>query len=250
VDYSDSTPDVTYGYDRRGRQNSVAANGITTTLTYNDASQLLGEAYSGGILNGLAVTNGYDRFLRRTNLALKTQPSTATQFGYDNAGRVQSVTNGNYTATYTYLANSPLVSQISFKSNSVTRMTTTKSYDFLNRLSSISSAPSASSAVSFSYAYNQANQRTRATLADGSYWLYDYDSLGQVRSGKKYWGDGTPARPVRYYAPIPLRLCAAQLERQRVLRWSDRRLATTVWPARLRAGDVHRSSPSSGVDLL
>ena len=46
--------------------------------------------------------------------------------------------------------------------------------------------------VSFSYVYNNANQRTRATLADGSYWLYEYDSLGQVRSGKKYWADGTP----------------------------------------------------------
>jgi RHS repeat-associated protein len=28
--------------------------------------------------------------------------------------------------------------------------------------------------------------------ADGSYWRYEYDSLGQVISGKKYWSDGTP----------------------------------------------------------
>ncbi len=28
-------------------------------------------------------------------------------------------------------------------------------------------------------------------LADGSYWLYDYDSLGQVKSGKRYWSDQT-----------------------------------------------------------
>ena len=72
-------------------------------------------------------------------------------------------------------------------------MTTTKTYDFLNRLTSITSVPSGAgvSSVSFAYNYNHANQRTRATLADGSYWLYDYDTLGQVRSGKKYWSDGT-----------------------------------------------------------
>ena len=36
-----------------------------------------------------------------------------------------------------------------------------------------------------------ANQRTRMTLADGSYWHYTYDRLGQVVSGKRYWQDGT-----------------------------------------------------------
>jgi hypothetical protein len=30
------------------------------------------------------------------------------------------------------------------------------------------------------------------TLIDGSYWVYEYDSLGQVESGKRYWSDGTP----------------------------------------------------------
>jgi RHS repeat-associated protein len=84
------------------------------------------------------------------------------------------------------------VSQIAFKSNTVTRMTTTKQYDFLNRLLSVSSAPSAGSALINSYACNNANQRIRSTLADGSYWLYEYDSLGQVRSGRKYWSDQTP----------------------------------------------------------
>jgi RHS repeat-associated protein len=109
---------------------------------------------------------------------------------------LQTVTDNTaspaYSATYLYLANSPLVSQIAFKSNTVTRMTTTKQYDFLNRLLSVSSAPSAGSALINSYACNNANQRIRSTLADGSYWLYEYDSLGQVRSGRKYWSDQTP----------------------------------------------------------
>ena len=28
--------------------------------------------------------------------------------------------------------------------------------------------------------------------ADASYWIYQYDTLGQVISGKRFWPDGTP----------------------------------------------------------
>jgi RHS repeat-associated protein len=46
--------------------------------------------------------------------------------------------------------------------------------------------------ISFAYTYNDANQRLRVTQQDGSYWVYDYDALGQVKSGKRYWSDNTP----------------------------------------------------------
>jgi len=89
--------------------------------------------------------------------------------------------HGN-TATYNYLANSPLVSQIAFQQNGATRVTTTKTYDDLNRLTQIASQPAAAGLppVAFNYSYNSANQRTHDQLADGPYWVYDYDSLGQV----------------------------------------------------------------------
>jgi hypothetical protein len=69
----------------------------------------------------------------------------------------KGVASGNISAAYSYLANSPLVEQVVFKQGANTRMTTTKSYDRLNRLSKISSVPSVSSAVSFEYAYNNAH---------------------------------------------------------------------------------------------
>jgi RHS repeat-associated protein len=101
--------------------------------------------------------------------------------------------SSSYSATYVYLANSPLVAQINFTNNGSGRMTTTKSYDFLNRLIAISSVGSGpSSLASFAYVYNSASQRTRVALADGSYWRYQYDALGQVNAGKKYWADQTP----------------------------------------------------------
>ena len=197
VSYSDSTPAVTTGYDRLGRVASTLRNGITTTMAYNTANEPLSESFSGGTLSGLSVTNGYDQYLRRSQLAAlnSTTPFLQHSFSFDNASRLLTVTDNTgspaYSATYIYLAKSPLVSQIVFKQGTTTRMTTAKQHDYLNRLTSISSAVG-SSAIGNSYACNNANQRIRSTLADGSYWLYEYDSLGQVRSGRKYWPDQTP----------------------------------------------------------
>src|SRR5213079_2226791 len=42
------------------------------------------------------------------------------------------------------------------------------------------------------YQCNSANQRTRLDPDNGSHWIYTYDSLGQVITGKKYWSDNTP----------------------------------------------------------
>jgi len=46
--------------------------------------------------------------------------------------------------------------------------------------------------------YNSANQRVAVTNSDGTYWIYTYDSLGQVTSGKKYWADGWPVAGEQY----------------------------------------------------
>ena len=97
------------------------------------------------------------------------------------------------TASYSYVANSPLVSDIDFKQSGTTRMTTTKSYDYLNRLMLITNHLTGAGAEnpSFTYAHNAANQRVGITNADASRWGYTYDSLGQVTSGSKRWSDGS-----------------------------------------------------------
>ena len=78
-----------------------------------------------------------------------------------------------------------------------------KSYDYLNRLTQISSAPTASSSLTFTYPYNSAGQRYRAIINSDqptSYWQYQYDSLGQLVSGKKaWWGGGViPGQQFEY----------------------------------------------------
>jgi hypothetical protein len=132
VSYSDATPAIAFSYDRLGRQAAAVQNGMTAAMAYNTANELLSESFSGGTLSGLSVTSGYDQYLRRTSLSTANQSSTlqTINYGYDNASRLQAVTDNTgspaYSATYIYLANSPLVSQITFKQGTTTRMTTTK----------------------------------------------------------------------------------------------------------------------------
>lgn len=195
VNYSDTTPDVAFTYNRRGLQATAAQGTTNTTFLYGTAGNLLSESYSGGPLSGLMLTNSYDAFLRRTNLALKNGSTTLLSHGYayDDASRLFSVSDGTNSASYRYLTNSGIVSQIAFTNATSLRMITTRQFDGLNRLTNTVSSNATAVVISaHGYQYNAANQRTLTTREDGSYWVYQYDSLGQVTSGKKYWSDGTP----------------------------------------------------------
>src|SRR4030095_8479458 len=144
-------------YDRRGRLFTVFQATNVTQLRYGDGGELVSESR-----NGYTVTNRYDALDRRTNqvFMIGTTPQVTNVFAYDQSnGRLTNVSEGVVSAGYDYLANSELINQITFRSNSTTRMVTTKQYDLLNRLLSISNQPSASGvAPSFhSYSYNSAN---------------------------------------------------------------------------------------------
>ncbi len=75
------------------------------------------------------------------------------------------------TVGYMNLANSPLVSQITYQHSGTTRMTTTKAYDDLNRLTLISSQPSGSGVppVSFNihFVYDAKGRRIQKTVTNG-----------------------------------------------------------------------------------
>ena len=130
------TTNLTYLHDRRGRLNTVVQGNLTTTRHYHDANLLIGESYSGGMFGGLAITNTFDASLRRTGLSARKDTSTlaSAAFGYDSGSRLSTVTDGSWNSTYAYLANSPLVGQITHKLNSDLAMTDTRQYDLLNRL--------------------------------------------------------------------------------------------------------------------
>lgn len=118
-------------------------------------------------------------------------------YSYDSASRLLVASEYDSTlanvgsAGYRYLTNSSLVDLISMTNGSVERLALRRQFDSLNRLSSVVSTSSAV-ALPYAYTYNALDQRTRRSDPGGAYWNFDYDSLGQLRAGRKYWSSGSP----------------------------------------------------------
>jgi YD repeat-containing protein len=183
VSYNDGrTPALATAYDRLGRVRSLTTGGTNVLVrTLDPAGLVLGEGYTAGPLSGIYLTNTFDARGRRYTLAPRSGAAalgqTVTQ-SYDTAGRLQSFHDGTYSATYTYLPNSPLWESLEFQGSAVAA-TTTRSFDYLDRLVSISTQPGdpgSTPPLVFAYAYNAANQRVSRTDPDGSFWTFGYDS--------------------------------------------------------------------------
>jgi RHS repeat-associated protein len=187
-------PDVTYKYNRRGLPTNVVDLAGTHNLSYYLTNSIVDtETNTAGVLSGLAVHHHYDSNLRRDYLeVLGSLQTVKHQYEYDTASRMSKVyENTNTHVTYVYHTNSSLLQTVTFRSagsNGAVVMTRTDNYDYLNRLKDTTSA--ASNIFSFAYQYNSANQRTRVTREDSSYWSYGYDDLGQVTNAAHLWSDG------------------------------------------------------------
>ena len=114
---------------------------MTTTLLQTILGQSRTESYSGGALGGVSVTVTSDNLLRRTNVIAQRSGSWNKQatYAYDTgSGRLAQVADGDNVVKYNYLANSPLVQEVSYaKTSNPNRilMSRRNSYDALNRLS-------------------------------------------------------------------------------------------------------------------
>jgi RHS repeat-associated protein len=196
IDYSDSTVDVTdIAFDRLGRRTGITDAAGTLTTTFEGLTPFADdESYStgSGVLAGLAVARGRDTKLRPSTLEVSEAVSVG--YSYRDGSRLDTVSasvGGTTTDhTYTYKTNSALIDQLVQKRSGATVLTTTKVFDKLNRLTS-NTAISAVATNAAGYLYNSANQRMRLTEADGRYWAFGYDALGQVTGGTKQLADGT-----------------------------------------------------------
>jgi RHS repeat-associated protein len=188
VDYSDATPDVVYTLDRLGRQAKIVDGSGTRVLVYTDEGQLDVETYTAGLLNGLGIDHEYDALNRRDMLSIRNGGTSihAQSFAYGAASRLKSTGSGAYTVTYGYSPNSPMVETIDFKHSGATVMTTTKSYDFVNRLTSIRSVAGGVTVSNHTYSHSALNQRLRDEDADGKFWSYLYNSDGELESAVKH----------------------------------------------------------------
>ena len=103
VDYSDTTPDVTYTYDNAGNRLSMVDGSVTQTRTYDSVNRLL------------TVTRGTDVFSYvydlAGNLTKRTYPgAVVTDYTYDVDNRMATAVNASLTTTYGYDAAGNLTS--------------------------------------------------------------------------------------------------------------------------------------------
>jgi hypothetical protein len=87
-------------YDLAGQLQSEIKQSVAS-FEYNDLGQLAAERYTAGPLAGLTVANAYDLLGRRIALeASHDSHITLQSFTYDDASRLQTVTEGDDTASY------------------------------------------------------------------------------------------------------------------------------------------------------
>ena len=138
------------------------------------------------------ISYTYDAYGKKTGMSLKNG-STAVfgnSYGYDSVtGRLTSVGDGTYTAHYTWQDGTGLMTQNQIKRDSDSAVITTHNHTYDTHLNnyhllSVSNTTGATTRA-YSYVYNDKDQRTKLTLADGTYWEYTYDDKVQVISGIK-----------------------------------------------------------------
>jgi RHS repeat-associated protein len=201
IDYSDSTPDVSFTYDLAGRKTAMSDGAGTQSYAYDNSDRLT------GVTRGATgFSYSYDSAGR---LASRTYPDgTTTSYGYDDDSRLSTVTAGMNTTGYTYDAAGRLTATA--YPNGWTEQ---RSYDNADRLNDIRSVNGQNTlalatytrdnvgnptqivrdGVTETYAYDNADRITAAcyggqiaTCASGSKITYAYDKVGNRTSQTKF----------------------------------------------------------------
>jgi RHS repeat-associated protein len=169
---------TTSTYDGNGKAlTRTDPAGRVTSYAYNGAGEPTSETAPGG----LVTTSGYDS---RGQLVIVTSPAGAvTTYAYDDAGRVASMveprgnaagaTPADYRWSYGYDANGNQTTVTDPLGN-----TTTRAYDALNRLTSVTDA----SGHATTYGYDANSNRTSQANHLGQTTTWAYDARNRVAS--------------------------------------------------------------------
>jgi len=192
VAYSDSlTPTVTYtNWNRAGQPRTIFDASGQHTLTYDYASRLVSDYCPSGLVAGVTVSNHFNAKYGRDYLEVQSGAFTLHHdFGYDGYGRLNMVSNGTQAAIYSYLPGTDRLQSTAFHSSGSPVMTTTRAWQFGERLQSIANVANAAAVSSHCYLYDAIHRRTQANMEDGSVWKYDYDDRNELTAGRRYWAD-------------------------------------------------------------
>lgn len=172
INYSDSTPDVTYTYDSVGNRTQMADGSGTQTYNYDSVNRLT--QVSRGT-DALAYT-----FDLAGNITRRSYPdSTVIDYTYDNDSRMTSVATGGQTTSYAYDAAGHLAQTTMPSGNGYTE---DRTYDRAGRLTRVTTSKTGSTLADFTYTLDPVGNPTqviRAGNAPGTT-SYTYDSRDRL----------------------------------------------------------------------
>ena len=182
INYS-SDPDVTFTYDALNRRTKMVDGVGTTTWAYVEGCTK--ETSTDGPFPNDTVLYGYDGNKRLTNM---TYCGISVGYGFDALDRIVNVSAPEGVYAYTYAGNGRLPAELT-RPNGVE---TIYQYDNLSRLTNLVHQKSADEVLlSFAYAYDDHDQRTRVVREDGRSIDYGYDPIGQLVSAEGEMPDAT-----------------------------------------------------------
>jgi RHS repeat-associated protein len=169
IDYSDATPDVGFSYDANGNRTELRDGFGTQTYVYDALDRLT------------SVTRGSDQFQygydAGSNVVRRIHPDgTQVDYGYDDDGRLASVTSGGATTGYGYDAAGRMASTTLPSSNGHVE---TRTYDRAGRLGEVRNAKDGTDLSRFSYTRDAVGNPLTLTTLDGVT-SYGYDALDRL----------------------------------------------------------------------
>jgi RHS repeat-associated protein len=191
IDYSDTTVDVHFSYDRLGRQETVSDALGTRTFGCNDFLQPEIETITG--LYDKIITRKYDNFGRASGFTVGAEYDTT--YGFDAAsGRLASVSwdVGGLTGstTYGYLPQSNLLKTATFSNGQAT----TYGYELNRNLKTQVKNEFNSNLISqYDYSYDVIGRRENvknsgSVFAANGFNIYGYNDRNELTASNRYLG--------------------------------------------------------------
>ena len=175
IDYTDSTPDLSYTYNRLGQSATVGDVTGTRTFNYSPTHTQLTQEDLGSFTGTRSVAYQYDSLGRQNLLGVGPTATPTSEYnisyGYETSGRLSQVS----TFSYAYAANSNLLASIADSGSSWTQSRTYESNRDL--LDVIATNWSTTTKASFNYASDALGRRTAVAKTGEMFTRYSTSGL-------------------------------------------------------------------------
>jgi len=182
TDYSDSTADITYKYNRIGQPLEIKDAFGTHSFIYNDKGQLTTESHNG--VYHAEINLKHDDFGRNAGFSLDNDYNI--EYAYDSYGRMNQVRNGKDVFTYHYLKNSNLIERLKMPN----KLSAIKEYEtHRNNIASVKNIYNDTIISIYAYSYDSLNRRTKVLMAGKAFKkeqlsLYAYNARSELMSAR------------------------------------------------------------------